>query len=433
MDIEINEFLIGKLKCFGAPHVRERAFNGCVSCQHTSPCAETAIKMILTISAGNAGFKGVTSNKRQFIERVGRSLHDDYIVPKMPLPESDVALIEACYDRSRHFLSGKALDEYFELDDLLDELVSEMESISSADVMPSNVIMPPISTPSSSTPHLPEPHGPSPLPVPDENHAKEADTGVTYLNDYNFPLIEGAQEHFDALKDTELVSALEKVMKRCDSDGKLVCYMDLRDDICTISVVMNQRGVQPPAFRPKRSLPNPTLRSEFSVADTIMMIDRQIIDLHWLHCCGKRDLLDDNRAFAELFAGDELDFDLAEQFAKKSWAGRVKTTKVLGLIQYEQWQMAFFRSRDVEHAWRNARTSMQQTIGKRLREQAVREPRLASHIEEMKLLWLADKMAIHLGQKIVGQVYSWLTGTPKLAPSTLSVKLRRMRRRTNSK
>ena len=95
--------------------------------------------------------------------------------------------------------------------------------------------------------------------------------------------------------------------------------------------------------------------------------------------------------------------------------------------------MAYLRSKEVDDAWRNASTAMNTTIDRRLREQAVKEPVLKPHIEDLKHLWVADKIAGNMGQKVIGEVHGWLSGATPLAASTLSQKLRRMRRRTAPK
>ncbi len=160
-----------------------------------------------------------------------------------------------------------------------------------------------------------------------------------------------------------------------------------------------------------------------------MMCDRQMIDLDWLHRRGKRDQLGKGE-FADLFTGDELDINLAEQLVRKGWTAQAKAANVLKLIPFEQWQMAAFRTKDVRDKWRNAEVSADNKIAMRLREHAVRDRGFVPYVTEFKLLWLADKIASYLGQKVVAEVFGWLMGEPTLAISTINEKLRRMRRRT---
>lgn len=254
--------------------------------------------------------------------------------------------------------------------------------------------------------------------------AKEAVT-------YRFPDTSARQIAFAGLTNDELLASMEALLKNRSQDGKLASYLSIRNEYCAISEVMNRNGLLPPRFRPARPLPVPIAGRKPSSDNTLMMLDRQVIDLHWLHCMGKRDRLEDAKEFVELFDGDEFDFDLAGLFAKKGWSPTSKSAKVLNLIEEEQWQMAFLRPKDMDGAWRNALTSMHTTIDRRLRECVAKEPGLKSHVGDWKLLWLADKLVRHLGQKAIGRMYGWLAGKEALAPATLSAKLKRMRRRTN--
>lgn len=164
------------------------------------------------------------------------------------------------------------------------------------------------------------------------------------------------------------------------------------------------------------------------------MRDRQVIDMHWLHCRGKRDVVP-GKDFAGIFSDDELDFYLAGQLASKGWSHDIKAEKSLNLIPHEQLQLAILRSKSIADAWGNAERTMLTTIEKRLREQAVTTPSLKPHIEDLKHLWLAEKI-IGKGKgrlPLIAQMHAWISGKAPLATSTLSEKLKRMRIRTGSK
>lgn len=253
------------------------------------------------------------------------------------------------------------------------------------------------------------------------------------VQSYIFPSTSGDENGLIASEDDELSAALGALVEKRDTDGRKLPYHHVRSAYCSISLAMNRAGVRPPRFRPIRALPIPILGQKPCANDTLMMLDRQVIDLHWLHCRGKREVIADSQEFAELFAEEEFDFELASRFAAKAWTIEKKTAKVLNLVAHEEWQMAILRTKAEEDKWRSAIASMKTTIDRRLREQLFKEPALKSHIEDFKLLWLADKMAGHYGQGAIGRVHGWLTGRESLAPSTLSSKLRRMRRRTAPK
>lgn len=240
------------------------------------------------------------------------------------------------------------------------------------------------------------------------------------------------QKEFVGVSDSDLTATLDRLLTQRDSDGGLVPYHVLRRRYCALSEVMNHRGIVPPRFRPKRSIPKLPAGAKHDPNDTLMMRDRQVIDLHWLYCRGKRDQLAD-RKYADLFAGDELDFKLAADLATKTWSLNSKVFKVLNLLSYDEWQMAYLRSKETDDTWRNAFTTMNTTIDKRLRNQAVKTPSLRPHIADLKSLWVAQKVAGDLGQRVVAEVHGWLSGSAPLAASTLSAKLRRMKRNTAPK
>lgn len=238
---------------------------------------------------------------------------------------------------------------------------------------------------------------------------------------YCFPEVTLDQVDFMPLTSSDQASALKVLI------GTTSPYRQIRDKYCAISLAMNERGEVPPKFRPQRALPRRTQTA--TPDDTLMMRDRQVIDMHWLHCRGKRDELPD-RAFATLFVEEELDFDMAGTLAAKSWTNEIKAGKVLNLIPYEEFQLACLRTKAVADAWRNAENSMKTTVDRRLREQLVSEPSLKPHIEDFKLLWLADKVMEGRGLRAVAQMHGWLSGKGPLSPAALSTKLKRMRRRT---
>ena len=259
--------------------------------------------------------------------------------------------------------------------------------------------------------------------------------GLFDLASYAFPDTEHLQADLVSLSNAELRSRLDHLLHQRGLDGKLICYLDIRDECCAIGEVMNRRGIQPPKLRPQRSLPMLPKGQKYDVPDTVMSRDRQVLDLHWLHCRGKRDRIE-HKAYGDLFTGDEFDFDLAVQFACKGWSLASKTVKVLDLIDFEQMQMAFFRMKHIDDAWKNGFSSMNTTISKRLREYVVKEPEFAMHIEGLKRLWLAEKMVAVAdldGEKIIGLVYGWLMNEEPLTKGTMNAKLKRMRRRTTPK
>lgn len=242
---------------------------------------------------------------------------------------------------------------------------------------------------------------------------------------YEFPETALFEPDYEHLNDSALKQTLLKLVV------EPAPYHVIRDRYTAIASIMNRRGACPPKFRPQRSLPRK--KKEATDDKELMMRDRQVIDMHWLHCRGKRDVVP-SKDFASIFVEDELDFYLAGQLASKGWAHDIKIEKILNLIPHEQLQLAILRIKSIADDWHSAERTMATTIEKRLREQAVATPSLKTHIEDFKHLWLAEKM---LGRgkgrlPLVAQMHAWISGKAPLATSTLSEKLKRMRIRTGS-
>lgn len=247
------------------------------------------------------------------------------------------------------------------------------------------------------------------------------DPAKQLVEHYYFPDVSLAQIDFKCLPCSDQARKLKELL------GTARPYHQIREEYCTLSLAMNEHGETPPKFRHMRPLPRRTVKASFD--DTLMMRDRQVIDMHWLHCRGKRDVLPD-RTFAEMFVDDQFDIDLAAVLAEKPWTAEIKTGKILNLIPYEELQMAILHTKGVADAWRNAENSMKGCVDRRLREQLVSTPSLKPHVEDFKRLWLADKMVGKDGLAAIAQMHAWLSGKTPLATTTLSEKLRRMRRRT---
>jgi len=210
------------------------------------------------------------------------------------------------------------------------------------------------------------------------------------VESYYFPDVEIAKANFMRVTPGERLDAVKRLL------GSACSYHQIREEYCALSLAMNECGDVPPKFRFMRPLPRQTVKA--TLDDTLMMRDRQVIDMHWLHSRGKRDESPD-RTFTTLFVDEELDFDMAGALASKAWTNEIKAEKVLNLIPYEQFQLAILRTKAVADTWRNAENSMKTTIDRRLREQSVSEPNLKPHIEDLKRLWLAEKlMSDHLQQ-----------------------------------
>jgi hypothetical protein len=161
-----------------------------------------------------------------------------------------------------------------------------------------------------------------------------------------------------------------------------------------------------------------------------MSNDMKVIDLHWLHCAGVRSEVKDYE-FRNLFATDNFDFDLASRFVATNWKTESRVAKILVLADVEQWQVKKLASPAVDAQWKRV-VDEALTVEQRLKSAACRRPRLAPEIHDYALLWIAEAICGNAGQRLVGLVHGWQKGARPLAPSTLSSKLKTMRRWTKA-
>lgn len=229
------------------------------------------------------------------------------------------------------------------------------------------------------------------------------------------------------------------VNRQAESTKSLLPYTTIRRHVCAINFVMNERGLRPPRFRESRKvpympkpasstirvpgMPNPSL---LTLEQELLSSDRKMIDLHWLYTQGKRDKVMD-RTFRDLFDRPEFDFELASEFLNKDWKTEVRATSILQLAEIEQWQLASLVSSSIQKRWQKI-DEQSLRVDRNLRNHALIRPQLGSDIKDFKFLWVANEITGGTPQSLVAMVFGWQKGDPPLAASTISAKLKRMKR-----
>lgn len=93
------------------------------------------------------------------------------------------------------------------------------------------------------------------------------------LQHYEFPqLTDASEKSLSTLSDIELENALRDLCERRDQDGRPVPYTEIRQELCEISQVMNQRGVRPPSFRPKTTPRMAPSRTKYCDEDNLILV-----------------------------------------------------------------------------------------------------------------------------------------------------------------
>lgn len=241
-------------------------------------------------------------------------------------------------------------------------------------------------------------------------------------------------------------SALDELLdtivnKPLGSAKELMDYTAIRPYVCAINLVMNERGLKPPRFRESRKVP-PKFRPPSSIVrvpgvpnpslltpeEALLSSDRKMIDLHWLYAQGKRDKVKD-RNYRDLFDQPEFDFELAAEFLAKDWKTETRANSIFRFAEIEEWQLASLVSQSVQKQWRKI-DDQALKVDRILRNHALIRPQLAADVKDFKYLWVANEITGGAPQSLVARVFGWQKGEAPLSASTISAKLKRMKRWT---
>jgi len=187
----------------------------------------------------------------------------------------------------------------------------------------------------------------------------------------------------------QLAEELSTLMRELASST----YLSLRPALLSLHLEMNFRQQQAPRFRPQVPLP----KVASTEADTLVLIDRQIIDLHWrAHSLDKPSA--EIRAFPGIFDCSPFNFSRAEEFARKPWKAMTKSIQLL-LTEDMQWEHCTIQTSAVRDKWRviesgDVRGSTIKQKGANHVEMAIRQnmsnrPHLRKHIPSLVHTWKA--------------------------------------------
>lgn len=112
-------------------------------------------------------------------------------------------------------------------------------------------------------------------------------------------------------------------------------YSEHRERWLRANIRLNHEGSLAPLYRPRL----PPARQPATEDQLLYALDRQIVDVHWLHCTGGRRRLNDPLV-STLLATDTFDWDTARGFAEADVRFEWKVDRWLALSDLERWQMA---------------------------------------------------------------------------------------------
>jgi hypothetical protein len=230
-------------------------------------------------------------------------------------------------------------------------------------------------------------------------------------------------DHYRTIDDATLLDQLRTIFNRVRKD--IESYHNERGDWCAIHTVMNERQLRPPRFRPYIAFPKNWRVAGSSRAQQWSALDRQIIDLHWLHASGYRHEMRD-AGFANLLNCDTFSFVLARQFVQQPWSKKSRIVNILGLPDELQWPLSTYALDSVSARIKELGDESGR-VTTRLKSLAIRRPKLLPNVDDYGMLWFADQLCGGKDQRLIARVYGWKKGEKPLAASTLSQKLRQMR------
>lgn len=255
------------------------------------------------------------------------------------------------------------------------------------------------------------------LAVPSE-HAPPLTAKQNYCFPRDIKFARADQRQLDDLLHKVCQGTLKATGRRRD-------YLGVRQTICSINLAMNRLGLRPPAFRDSRKVPKVGFGESPEWA--ALAHDRKIIDLHWLHSTGTRLPLQDIH-FGDLLMGDHFDLDMAQRFVAEEWKTEARVNQIMLMAPFDQWQLSVLISEAVRK--RRAAIDVEaRGVGIQLRQASLQSNRLhPDDVADFIKLWIASQVCAGAPQYMIGRHHGWQCGRKPLAPTTISQKLKKMRR-----
>jgi hypothetical protein len=212
--------------------------------------------------------------------------------------------------------------------------------------------------------------------------------------------------------------------ERVPGTTELRPYREVRQRLCALSLALNEQGVIAPRFREMRK--PYTVRGKVRTEEARdVSNDRQIIDLHWLHCRWRESRATPptiKKKWRSMFGGEELDFRLAEAFVTTVGSADGKVGD-LCLSPTEQWQLSTLQSEAIRRHARRIEEQLGKLVGV-LRDESRRNPQLAEHIEDWAKCWFVGQIA--RGSPSEGcRFYRFMTGE-KISRQLMNKRLKKM-------
>lgn len=175
-------------------------------------------------------------------------------------------------------------------------------------------------------------------------------------------------------------------------------YPRVRENYCSLSIQLNERGRLAPAYRPLIK----TGAEWGNAMNMVLHRDRLVIDLHWIYV-KKMSISAGDGIYQALFdLGGAFPFDLAWAISGEKWRSQYRAAEALCLTTLQQCQLLKLRGPEVadrakalEKGWKESggKRASRMAVAKRLIGQwAEREKRMHTPRDHYEKLWLAREL-----------------------------------------
>lgn len=428
-----QNFIQDQPGCFGTRLDIAPSTKNCGICAHINACLSAVWAVLDAVKTEQLPANGYFPGELQEMRRRHQNVCDSYCMEADQ--EFPPSFISSLHERVLPQRSTKEIENARVFNGLLDDLCDGIDSPSASElndtIIPDNADTKSESSvgigATASNAHDDIVEAPPTSSVADAAPVPATVTKASPAN-YEFVGLE-LRKMYTGLSNEELEAEHTRLCEQTwPRHTKPVCYSQIRDSYCAASIVMNERGLRPPRFRAACKGEKWQRGMTWTDEMKAMSNDMKIIELDWLHGAGVCSPVRDYE-FSELLKSKEFDFDLATRFVITKWKAETRAMRILVLADVEQWQLSKLASAEVNKRWSRVIDDAI-AVERRLKSAAYRRPQLAHEVDDFKRLWIADQMCGGVDQRLIGMVHGWQKGKPPLAASTLSGKLKSMRRWT---
>ncbi|AMM13112.1 hypothetical protein AX768_02260 [Burkholderia sp. PAMC 28687] len=218
-----------------------------------------------------------------------------------------------------------------------------------------------------------------------------------------------------------LAAQAARVASGAQFDAERVEYRKLH-------LALNRKLLTPPRVRPLIPGKRHGHKIGFTRSDGALIVDKQVIDLDWLHCAKKRDRIPEP-GFEHMFLNDQcIDWVSAEALALKNWKPETKVIQSLMLSDAEQFPLVLLQTPKLRARWSRIRKQAP-AIETALKNRAERFTSMRGQEHALALIWQADELGLDAPLRIKANLHQWMSSASEpLSTERFREQKRRVRR-----